>query len=235
MARSLASAESDAFPSGDLGLSAERQGRVAAGLAGAQRRDSAMRPGGGIMVDVAQQETCVRQQLSIDAEQLPGLSWALPSAVQQGLHLPVNTRNIREHGSWRQLGMRLRKCCAGLVEVYDHVIAAVAGSYPCGETGRVLLRGDRQPVGILVRLARRRRPEERVTGEPECPAVQFGVKVSGKVKPCLICPDVSLDARDIWQDGPSLAVGRVPEPDRRVLLAPQPAGPLLTQADGPRR
>src|SRR5690348_11133597 len=104
-------AQPDTFPPRGLGLGAERQGGTASGFLSPQRGHAAVARGRSVVTDIVQQKTRVREQVSVDAEQLPRLSRALPSAMQQLLNLPVSTGDIGKNGPRRQLRVRLGQRC----------------------------------------------------------------------------------------------------------------------------
>jgi hypothetical protein len=142
-------AEPYTLPPGGLGLRAERERRTRIGFLRTQERGFAVRPGGGVMMNVIEQQAGMGQKVRVDAEQFAGLPRALPPAVQQRLYLAVQRVDPGEHRPGGQPCMRFGKGGPSPIDLPDRLVTGIARHDPVRKADGVLLRRERWPRRVL--------------------------------------------------------------------------------------
>jgi hypothetical protein len=180
-------------------------------------------------MDVIEQQTCVRQQIGVDPQQVTGLPQPLSPAVQERLDLSMGLHHILKHVPWGLPGVQAGELQHGLPDAVDRLVSGIAA----GDPGRqpVTVRSQRQAI----RLFAAARAEQDIAGNSEGSAVQLHIRVTGPVGTTLIAdnaPDYVLNTRQPCLDP---FISRTINPQRHLPLTPPALAPLLTQPSSPGR
>jgi hypothetical protein len=176
----------------------------------------------------------MRKKVGIKSVQLPRLPKPLFSRPQQTLNLLMYPHNNGKHQSRWPPCVRLGQlvCLAG--DALNRIITGVSASNPGNKAIGVLFSG--KPLWpMLHHSAVRFLTEKYFASQPKRPAIQLCVHISGEMPACLVVANVTLDALGGREESPRMLIRGGSKAGRCDLLAPQPAKPLLAQADSPRR